>query len=81
MPAMSASKCVPEFRALRERIKDRTKIPMKAQVAVQRKLLILMYTLWKNGSVYEEDHHQNEVARTKAQATQDSDLQPLPLEV
>ena len=81
MPAMSASKYVTEFNALKERIKDRTKIPMKAQVAIQRKLLILMYTLWKNDSEYEKDHHQKRIARTEAQATQDSALKQLPLEV
>lgn len=81
LPAMSASKYVPEFKALKERIKDRTKIPMKAQVAIQRKLLILMYTLGKSDSEYEKDHHQQRIARTEAQATQDSALEQLPLEV
>ena len=81
MPAMCASKYVPEFNALKERIKDRTKIPMKAQVAIQRKLLILMYTLWKNDSEYEKDHHPKKIARTEAQATQDSALEQLPMEV
>lgn len=81
LPAMCASRLIPEFNAMKERIKDRTKIPMKAQVAVQRKLLILMYTLWKNGSVYEKDHYQKKVARTQVQATQDSALRQLPLVV
>jgi len=81
MPAMSATTHVPGFKATSERIKDRTKINMKAQVAIQRKLLILMYTLWKNDSVYEQDHHQKKIARTEAQATQDSALRQLPLEV
>ena len=81
MPAMSASTHIPELKALKVRIKDRTNIPMKAQVAIQRKLLILMYTLWKNDLVYEKDHHQKKVARNKAQATQDSALEQLPLEV
>jgi len=81
MPAMSASKYIPEFNALKERIKDRTKIPMKAQVAIQRKLLILMYTLWKNDSEYEKDQHPKKIARTEAQATQDSAIEQLPLEV
>ncbi|MEO5585618.1 MAG: IS110 family transposase [Flavobacteriales bacterium] len=81
LPAMSASRHIPEFNALKERVKDRTKIPMKAQVAIQRKLLILMYTLWKNDAVYEKEHHQKKVARDKAQATQDSALEQLPLEV
>ena len=81
LPAMCASQHIPEFTALRERIKDRTKIPMKAQVAVQRKLLILLYTLWKTGSAYEQDHYQKKIARDKARATQDSALEQLPLEV
>jgi transposase len=81
MPAMCASTHVPEFNALRERIKDRTKIPMKGQVAVQRKLLILLYTLWKTGSTYEKDHYQKKIAQAKARATQDSALEQLPLEV
>ena len=81
MPAMCSSRHIPEFNALKERVKDRTKIPMKGQVAIQRKLLILMYTLWKNDAAYEKHHHQKKVARDKAQATQDSALEQLPLEV
>lgn len=79
LPAMSASTHISEFKALKERIKDRAKIPMKAQVAIQRKLLVLMYTLWKTDSVYEKDYHHKKVARDQAQATQDSALQELPL--
>ena len=74
LPAMSASRCVPEFVALRTRIREKSGIPMKAQVAIQRKLLILLYTLWKNGTQYEEGYYKNKVARAKAQATQDSAL-------
>jgi transposase len=72
MPAMSASQHVPEFKALRQRILDKTKIPMKAQVAIQRKLLILIYTLWKNGTEYIPDHHGKKIAQTEVQAKQDS---------
>ena len=44
---------------------------MVGQVAIQRKLLILTYTLWKNNSTYVDDYEKT-VARTKiAQATQD----------
>ena len=81
MPGMCASNHVAEFTALRERIKDRTKIPMKGQVAVQRKLLILMYTLWKTDSAYEKDHFKKKIAQAEARATQDSALEQLPLEV
>ncbi len=81
MPTMSAARYVPEFKALNERVFARTKIKMKGQVAVQRKLLILMYTLWKKDAEYEKHHHQKKVARTEAQATQDSAREQLPLEV
>ena len=56
-PAMSASKHIPEFKNLRDRILKRTGIPMKAQVAVQRKLLLLVYSLWKNNTEFDRDHH------------------------
>ncbi len=81
MPAMSSSQHAPEFAALRGRILERSKIGMKTQVAVQRKLLLLMYTLWKTGSTYEKDHYQKKIAQAKARATQDSALEQLPLEV
>jgi transposase len=53
MPAFSAVKHEPLFTNLYERVYERTKIKMKAYVAVQRKLLILIYSLWKNGTVYQ----------------------------
>lgn len=80
MPALSASKHIPEFKALKERIKAKTGIPMKAQVAVQRKPSILMYTLWKTTWSMRRTTTKK-VARNNAQATQDSALQQLPLEV
>ena len=81
MAAMSASRCVAEFKALRLRIMDRSKIGMKAQVAIQRKMLILMYTLWKTDTAYEKHHYQKKIAQARARATQDSALEQLPLEV
>jgi transposase len=70
-PGMSASQYVPEFANLRDRIFKRTWIPMKAQCAVQRKLLLLIYTLWKNETEYQPEYHEKKIARAKAQATQD----------
>jgi len=81
LPAMSASKYVPELKNLRDRILKRTGIPMKAQGAVQRKLLLLTYTLWKNETEYEPEHHKKKIARAKAQATQDKLKASFPLEV
>ena len=51
------------FAALYERVFDRTKIKMNGYVAVQRKLLCLMYTLWKNDETYQpkkKDGHSKE---------------------
>ena len=67
MPAM----CVvtnnePVFRSLYERVFARSKMKMKAYVAVQRKLLVLIYTLWKN----ETDYDPNYVKITSGNAEQ-----------
>lgn len=40
------------FSELYERVFDKTKLKMKGYVAVQRKLLCLMYTLWKRDEKY-----------------------------
>lgn len=64
-PAISAVKHEPQFEQLFVRILDRTSIKMKAYVAVQRKLLILIYTLFKNDSVYDPNYLQNKENREK----------------
>jgi len=43
----------PQFKNLYERVYERTKIKMKGYVAVQRKLLEMVYYLWKNNSTYD----------------------------
>lgn len=40
------------FTSLYERIYDRCKIKMKAYTAIQKKMLIIIYTLWKKGDYY-----------------------------
>lgn len=47
---------VEPFCALYYRIEERTKIKMKGYVAVQRKLLCLIYALWKNDSAFDSNH-------------------------
>lgn len=59
LPANSALQCDPHHKALHERIKDRTKIPMKGNVAVQRKLLLLIYTLFTKNEAYDPNHSEN----------------------
>jgi transposase len=53
------------------RIIQRKESKMVGQVAIQRKLLLLIYTLWKNQSTYDENY--NKVAPIALmEATQDS---------
>lgn len=55
------------------RITKRKESKMVGQVAIQRRILLLMYTLWKNDATY-DPMHKSKVAPTKnAEATQDSD--------
>lgn len=50
---------VKTFSDLYERVFDRTKIKMKGYVAVQRKLLCLIYTLWKKDEAFDPDYQVN----------------------
>jgi len=52
-PALSLVKNEPKFKQLFDRVLERTGIKMKAYVAVQRKALILIYTLFKKGIAYD----------------------------
>ena len=57
-PALSAVKYHEEFSNLYNRVYDRTKIKMKGYVAVQRKLLVLIYTLYKKNEAYDPKYAQ-----------------------
>jgi transposase len=72
------------FPDLYERVFDKTKLKMKGYVAVQRKLLCLMYTLWKRDEKY-ISNKKNDTSKEKepegplsgrvAKATQSNDSQ------
>jgi len=51
-----------QFADLYERVFERTKLKMKGYVAVQRKLLCLIYTLWKNNAVYDTNYQHKQQA-------------------
>jgi transposase len=71
MPALCAVRDdQPQFQKLFERVYDRTKIKMKGYVAVQKKLLIMMYYLWKKGEKY-DPAFKKEVAPALPGATRD----------
>jgi len=56
-PAMTAIRQEGIFLEIYERVFKQSKCKMKALVAVQRKLLITMYALVKNGSEYQVNYH------------------------
>lgn len=65
MPAICAVRDdQPQFQKLFQRVFERTKIKMKGYVAVQKKLLVMMYYLWKKNEKYDPGyaHHQQETA-------------------
>lgn len=51
-PAMVATRYNPDLKANYMRIISHNPSKMVGQVAIQRKLLVLIYTLWKNNSIY-----------------------------
>ncbi len=72
-PAMVATRFNPDLKATYMRISSTKTSKMIGQVAIQRKLLVLIYTLWKTDSIYIIGY--NEVAPTKkTEATLDSYL-------
>jgi len=52
-PSFNAVKAEGMFKELYERVYQRTKVKMKGYVAVQRKLLAMMYTLWKKNEAFD----------------------------
>lgn len=57
MPALHAGNWEGSvFQNLYQRILDRTKIKMKGYVAVQKKLLVTIYTLWKKNEAFDKDY-------------------------
>jgi len=58
LPALSAIRHDPFSKQHYHRLVSRHGVKMKAAVSVQRKLLILMYILWKNQSVYDPHYRE-----------------------
>ena len=66
MPALSAKKYNQPLKIFYNRVMEDRTIKQQGVVAVMRKLLILIYTLWKNDSEFDPDYEQN---KTKLQKT------------
>ena len=74
MPSMTCVRCNPTLKTFYNRLKPNKAKPLVALVAVQRKLLILMFTLWKNEENYDADFENKKQQRHKALAAQDNNL-------
>lgn len=61
-PALSAATHDPQLKQMYDRINQKTQIKMKGAVAVQRKLLVLIYTLFKNNQPFDENYGKNKAA-------------------
>jgi transposase len=67
MPALAAIRHDERFKAIFARLVSRHGIKMKAAVAVQRKLLEMIYTLYKTQTVYDKNYlKKNELEKTNA---------------
>lgn len=75
-PAISAVRWNPKFKAQYKRLLEKGKPKMVATTAVARKLLTLIYALWKNNQPFIENYEQlktnKKIAPELAEATQDS---------
>lgn len=56
MPALSAIRCNQQMKKFNDRIMETHQFKKQGIVAVMRKLLILVYTLWKKGEEYESEY-------------------------
>ena len=72
-PAQVAIRLTPEHQNYAQRIHDKTKIKMKGAVAIQRKLLVLIYKLFVNDTVYDPKYQENK--HKENIAIRQSDLQ------
>lgn len=65
-PSLSATRCDDSFKTFYMRINERNSSKMVGLVAVQRKLLLLVYALWKSGETYNPKFNTSEDLETKA---------------
>ena len=74
MPSMTCVRCNPTLKQFYNRLKPNKAKPLVALVAVQRKLLILMYTLWKNEENYDAEFEIKKQQKHEALAARDNNL-------
>jgi len=65
-PAITNVKNQKSYKNFYDRVFEKSHIKMKAYVAVQRKMLMLMYTLWKNNVPFDPDYESKKAQNVKA---------------
>lgn len=68
MPALSAIRNEERFTTIFVRLVSKHGVKMKAAVAIQRKLLEMIYTLYKTNKPYDKDFLKNEVSKEQKMA-------------
>jgi len=66
MPALAAIRYDGRFKALFTRLVSKHGIKMKAAVAVQRKLLEMIYTVYKTNTVFDKEHSKTKLIKIKS---------------
>jgi len=61
LPAVSAARTNQKLKPLYERLKSQRTVKMIGTIAVARKLLVLIYALWKNNTAFDPDFNKNKV--------------------
>lgn len=69
MPSLSAVKYIQPHREIYVRLVEKSGIKMQALVAVQRKILVLIYTIYKNKTVFDEEYENKKRVQLKEAAT------------
>jgi transposase len=69
-PALTAVKHSPGFKSDYARIVKNTAVKMKGVVAIERKLLILIYTLWKSEETYDPERYKKIGSAIKTDPTE-----------
>lgn len=71
MPSMSAIRVNPTLKPFYQRLKLTKVKPIIALVAVQRKMLTLMFSMWKSDQCYDPEFEQKKAAKNQVLAAQD----------
>jgi len=71
MPSMTAIRVNPTLKPFYQRLKPTKAKPIVALVAVQRKMLTLMFSMWKNDQCYDPEFEQKKAAKNQILAAQD----------